>query len=218
MNDFTSARTAMVDCQVRPSDVTKYPIINALLNIAREKYVPTDKISIAYVGDHVALGNSRYLLDARTFAKMLDAVNVRGDELVLDIACGLGYSTAVIADLAEAVVGVEDNAELADAASETLSQQGVDNAIVVSAPLSTGAAKHGPYDVVVLQGAIEVFPESLVQQLKDGGRVAAIFVDGAMGQCRIGIKSGDTINWKRDFDATAPILGGFERTIEFNLA
>lgn len=215
MTNFDVAREAMVDCQVRPSDVTKYPIIRALLNTPREEYVPESKRSVAYVGDHIALTSDRHILDPRTFAKMLDALNIRSNELVLDIACGTGYSTAITAQLAQAVVAVEDDPSLANKASEILAEQNVDNAIVVNALLNIGSEKHGPYDVIILQGAIEDFPSALRDQLKEGGRIAAILKDGVMGQCCIGIKRNGTIAWNPSFDATAPILDGFEKSKEF---
>jgi len=218
MTDFQAAREAMVDCQVRPSDVTKYSIIDALLRTPREDYVPAEKQAVAYMGEHIAVSDSRVILDPRTFAKMLDAVSIGADDLVLDVACGTGYSTAVIAHLAQAVVALEDDANLANAASETLMEAGVDNAIVVNALLSSGAAKHGPYDIIVVQGAVEEFSDALTKQLKDGGRAVAIFADGAMGQCCIGTKSGDKITWRSDFDATAPLLEGFTKPETFSFA
>ncbi len=216
MTDFKAAREAMVDCQVRPSDVTKYPIIDALLRTPRENYVPADKQAVAYMGKHIAVSASRFILDPRTFAKMLDAVSIHPDDLVLDVACGTGYSTAIIAHLAQAVVALEDDATLANAASETLSDAGVDNAIVVNAMLSAGAPKHAPYDVIVIEGAIEVFSDTLAKQLKEGGRAVAIFAQGPAGQCYVGTKSGERINWRSEFDASAPLLDDFTKPETFS--
>lgn len=216
MTDFKAAREAMVDCQVRPSDVTKYPIIDALLRTPREEYVPADKQSVAYMGEHIAVSKNRVILDPRTFAKMLDAVSIGSEDLVLDVACGTGYSTAIIAHLAQVVVALEEDATLANTASETLIAGGIDNAIVVNATLGAGAPKHGPYDVIVVEGAIEVFPDTLSKQLKDGGRVVAIFAEGAGGHCKIGVKSGDTISWRSEFDATAPLLEDFTKVETFS--
>ncbi len=216
MTNYNTARTTMVDCQVRPSDVTKFPIIEALLTIPREEFVPANLKPVAYIGEHLDLGAGRMLLDARTFAKMLDAVNIQPSELVLDLGCGLGYSSAVIAHLAEAVVAVEENVELAEEAATLLSANGVDNAVVIGAPMANGAAKHGPYDVIVIQGASEQIPQSVCDQLKDGGRIAALFTDGSMGQCRIGYKRGEKIDWRAAFSATAPVLSGFEKAREFS--
>lgn len=215
MTDFSAARTAMVDCQVRPSDVTKFPIIEAMLAVPREAYVPAAKKSVAYAGKHIALSPDRALLDARTFAKMLDSVNIRPTDLVLDLGCGMGYSSAVIARLAEAVVAVEENADLAAIATETLSDMSVDNVLVTQAKLSEGNAKHGPYDVVITEGAIAELPPAIADQIKDGGRIVAILQQDDLSQCRIGYKADSNISWRYAFDASAPLLAGFEAQEEF---
>ncbi len=106
MTDFSTRRLMMVDTQIRPSDVTKFPIIDALLAVPREVYVPRDRRETAYMSDNLPIGSGRVILEPRTFAKFLDALNIQPDEAVLDLGCGLGYSTAVIARLAEAVVAV----------------------------------------------------------------------------------------------------------------
>ncbi|MEP1942135.1 MAG: rRNA adenine N-6-methyltransferase family protein, partial [Sulfitobacter sp.] len=120
MTDFSKRRTMMVDTQVRPSDVTKFPIIDAMLTIAREDFVPTAKREAAYVGENLALGQGRVLLEPRTLAKMLDALAIDGDELVLDVGCATGYSTAVIARMAQAVVAVEQDETMAQEAQDAL--------------------------------------------------------------------------------------------------
>ncbi len=210
MIDYVAARTTMVDCQVRPSDVTLYPIIDAMLAVPREAYVPTALKPVAYAGEHVPLAPGRVVLDPRVFSKMLDALAIGPDDLVLDIGCGLGYSTAVIAQLAEAVIGIEAEADLAAEAASTLMAEGVHNAVVHQAPLAEGDAAHGPHDVIIVQGGVQQIPQALLDQLKDGGRVAAIFMTGIAGHVRVGVKAGDTIAWRHAFDATAPTLDGFE--------
>lgn len=214
MVDYEAAREAMVDRQVRPADVTLYPIIEAMLTVPREKFVPQDMKPVAYLGEHVPLGGGRVLLDPRVFAKLLDALNVGPGDLVLDVGCGLGYSAAVLARMAEAVVAVE-TAPMAAEAEALLAAVPVDNAVVVAGDLAAGDAGHGPYDVILVEGAIEVLPDALAAQLKPGGRIAAIFIDGARGQARLGLATGGGIAWRRIFDATAPVLPGFERTKAF---
>jgi protein-L-isoaspartate(D-aspartate) O-methyltransferase len=211
MSDFATRRVMMVDTQVRPSDVTKFPIIDAMLTVPREVYVPRDRREAAYVGEHVAIAPGRVMLDPRTLAKLLDALDIQPDELVLDLGCGLGYSAAVLARLAHTVVAVEEDAALAAEAQRTLSDEGVDNAVVVGGALAAGAARHGPYDVITLQGAVEVVPEALTAQLKDGGRIAAIFMDGPLGTARIGLRRDGRMVWRNVFNATAPVLPGFEK-------
>ncbi len=217
MTDFEMRRRMMVDTQVRPSDVTKYPIIDALLVVKREAFVPDSAREVAYAGENIDLGNNRVVLEARTLAKMLDALNVRDTEMVLDIGVGYGYSSAVLGRMAEAVVAVEEDAGMATEAEATLAAQGADNVALVTGTLADGAAKHGPYDAIMLQGAVEVLPAAIEAQLKDGGRIAALFQDGALGVVRIGYKSGGSISWRFAFNASAPVLPGFEKASAFAL-
>ncbi|AGI68952.1 putative protein-L-isoaspartate O-methyltransferase [Octadecabacter antarcticus 307] len=215
MADYQTRRTTMVDTQVRPSDVTKFPIIDALLSVAREDYVPDAKREAAYVGENVDIGAGRVLLEARTLAKMLEAVDVQPNDVVLDLGCGLGYSTAVLAQLADFVVAVEDEPDRAQEAQQNLSDHGVDNAAVFEGALVDGAAKNGPYDVIILQGAVEHIPSNLLAQIKDGGRIVAIFTEGALGVVRIGRKVDGAVNWRMSFNAGAPMLPGFAKEAEF---
>jgi len=207
----------MVDTQVRPSDVTKFPIIEAMLSVPRELYVPEDRREAAYVGENLPLGGGRVLLEARTMAKLLDALDLRPGELVLDLGCGLGYSTAVMARLVGTVVGVEDDEGLAADAQRLLSEEGVDNALVVTGPLVAGSAKHAPYDAITIQGGVEELPEAVVGQLKDGGRIGAVFMDGPLGVAKVGYKSDGKVTWRAAFNATAPLLDGFRKARAFAL-
>lgn len=205
----------MVDTQVRPSDVTKFPIIDAFLKIAREDYVPDAKREAAYVGENIDIGAGRMLLEARTLAKMLEAVDVQPSDVVLDLGCGFGYSTAILAQLADFVVAVEDEPDRAQEAQQNLSDYGVDNAAVFEGALVDGAAKNGPYDVIILQGAVEFIPANLLAQIRDGGRIVAIFTEGALGVVRIGRKVDGAMNWRMSFNAGAPLLAGFSKEAEF---
>jgi protein-L-isoaspartate(D-aspartate) O-methyltransferase len=217
MTDFQTRRMVMVDTQVRPSDVTKFPIIAAMLAVPREVYVPSARREAAYVGENVDIGAGRVVLEARTLAKLLDALDIQPDELVLDVGCGLGYSTAVMAHLADAVIAVEENAAHAAAAQRTLNDEGVDNAAVITGPLVAGSAKHGPYDVITVQGGVEVIPPAILDQLKDGGRIGALFMEGPLGVARIGYKSDGRVTWRSVFNASAPVLAGFRAERGFRL-
>lgn len=217
MTDFAARRTTMVDTQVRPSDVTKFPIIDAMLSIAREEYVPDGKREAAYVGENIALDENRVILEPRTLAKMLDALDIQPDELVLDLGCGLGYSAAVLASLSDFVIAVEEDERRANEAQEILSAQGVDNVAVVAGPLAEGNEKNGPYDVIMVQGAVETVPSRILDQLKDGGRMACIFADGMLGTAKIGYKIDGEMVWRHGFSAGAPVVTGFEAPRDFAL-
>ncbi len=215
MNEFDQRRVAMVDCQVRPSDVTNFNIIQAMLEIPREEFVPDAFRDLAYMGEHVPIADHRVVLDPRVLAKMLNELNVRRDELVLDVGCALGYSSAVIARMAEAVIALEEIDEFAERVESTLANHFVDNAIAIAGPLAEGAPEHGPYDAMAVQGGVEDLPLGLSEQLKEGGRIACIFVDGEAGECRIGIKAKGRISWRIAFSAYAPVLQGFKKIRTF---
>ena len=207
----------MVDTQVRPSDVTKFPIIDAMLHVPRELYVPQSQREAAYVGENLPLGGDRVLLEPRTFAKLLDGLEIRPGDVILDVGCGLGYSTAVLARMADFVVGLEDDPDRAQEAQATLSANGVDNAAVLEGPLAGGAEKNGPYDVIVIEGAIETLPEAFVEQLNEGGRIGCLFSEGTLGVARVGVKADGRISWRSSFNAAAPVLSGFARPEIFAL-
>jgi len=217
MSDFATRRTMMVDTQVRPSDVTKFPIIDAMLRVPREEFVAASQREAAYMSENVDLGDGRVVLEPRTFAKLLDALCIEPTELVLDVACGYGYSSAVLACMAEAVIALEENESFAKDAQDVLSENSADNVMVHVGPLTDGAADHAPFDVIVLQGGVSYIPDGLLDQLKDGGRIAAIFMDGALGEARIGHKLDGRLTWRMSFNAGAPILPGFEKDAAFAL-
>ncbi|MCJ8139439.1 protein-L-isoaspartate O-methyltransferase family protein [Falsirhodobacter halotolerans] len=216
MPHFTTLRTVMVDTQVRPSDVTTYSIIEALLSVPRECYVPDHLRAVAYTGENLPIGPNRVILDPRSFAKLLDALAIRKDELALDIGCGYGYSAAVIAHLADAVIAVEGPG-MAEEAEQRLSRQSVDNAVVLAADLTAGAPKHGPYDVIVIEGAVEDVPPQIVDQLKEGGRIGALFMERNLGVARIGYKVDGAISWRPAFNASAPVMSDFTAPRAFAL-
>jgi protein-L-isoaspartate(D-aspartate) O-methyltransferase len=207
----------MVDTQVRPSDVTKFPIIDAMLQVPREQFVPPARRETAYAGDHVPLAPGRVVLDPRTFAKLLDALDIQSGDVVLDVGCGLGYSTAVLARMADFVVGVDDDAARADEAQATLSSIGCDNAAIVAGPLTAGAPKSAPYDVLMIQGAVEQVPDALVAQVRDGGRIGCIWAEGMLGVAKVGHVAGGRVTWRFGFNASAPLLDGFRTTTAFAL-
>ena len=207
----------MVDTQVRPSDVTKFPIIEAMLHVPREHYLPAAQREVAYIGENIDLGGGRVALDPRTLAKLLDALDIQPTDAVMDLGCGLGYSTAVLARLAKTVTGIESDAGRAAQAQNNLAEAAVTNATVIAGPLTAGAQNSGPFDVIILQGAAVQVPAQILAQLKDGGRIGAIFAEGALGVVRIGHKSSGQVDWRFGFNAGAPVLAGFEAGTGFVL-
>jgi len=215
MTDFDAARRSMVDGQIRPSDVTNYAVIEAMLWAPRERFVPKSRREIAYAGTEIEVAPGRALIEPRVLAKMIEAAEIGPDDLVLDLAPGTGYSTAVIGRIAEAVVAIEPDADLAARARQVLAELEVDNAAVSVGRPSEGDPLHGPYDVILINGAVETLPEGLADQLKDGGRLVAIFTDTGAGQCRVVTRAGKAFTDRYAFDGSAPVVEGFERPMAF---
>jgi protein-L-isoaspartate(D-aspartate) O-methyltransferase len=214
MMDFARARRTMVDTQVRVNDVTDARIIEALMAVPREEFVPEARRELAYIDDDVpvldaAAGKpARYLIEPMVLAKMLQAASVEPTHAVLDVGVATGYSSAVLARLADRVVAVEEDEALATGARDKLGALG--NVAVATGSLAAGAPASGPYDVILIEGAVEVVPESLLSQLKEGGRLVAVVGTGRAAKCVVHARFGADISKRPIFDAAIPALPGFQ--------
>ncbi|WP_029006997.1 protein-L-isoaspartate O-methyltransferase family protein [Azospirillum halopraeferens] len=211
MSDYAAARYFMVEGQIRPNKVTDQRLVEAMLDVPRELFVPKASRGIAYVDEDVAIGNGRYLMEPMVFARMLQEVQVGPGDVVLDVGCGTGYSTAILARLAATVVGVESDAGLAARAGEALQEVGADNALVVTGAMTEGYAAQGPYDVIVFEGAVAEVPAAFGEQLAEGGRmVVAVRGEGGIGQIRLYRRTGGVVSGRVLFEAHPHLLPGFE--------
>jgi len=222
MIDSKQQRINMVESQVRPSDVTDRRIIRAMLEVPREAFVPSSLRALAYMDGAVpvvdgSVRSGRCLLAPRTFAKLVQLAEIGPDAIVLDVGCATGYSTAVLARLAKSVVAVEVDAALAARASDALRQLGVANALVLEGALPKGAPTHAPFDAILLEGAAPFIPEELLEQLKDGGRLASVVGDNAFGRANVWQRTGKLFDARPSFDAGAQALPGFSQQPEFVL-
>ena len=220
MTDSKLQRLNMVESQVRPSDVTDRRIIKAMLDVPRERFVPPLLASMAYMDEPVPFDavngeSGRYLLAPRTFAKLVQLAEIGPDATVLDVGCATGYSTAVLAQLAKRVVAVESDKTFAEQARRLLEEMGVSNVAVVDGRLTGGVPAQGPYDAIVLNGAVAEIAPALLEQLKDGGLLAAILVDGPLSRAQVWRRGGKTFDARPAFDASAAVLPGFERPAAF---
>jgi protein-L-isoaspartate(D-aspartate) O-methyltransferase len=208
--NYAQARRTMVATQVRPNDVVDLALQKTLEAVPREKFLPEALRPLAYVEQEIAYAPGRRLLTPRDFAKLVAAAGPERGDLVLDVACGSGYSTAVLAALCEMVVGVESDEQLAATAQDALSAIGVGNAAVIVADPASGAPKQGPYDLIFIGAAIETEPAALFAQLKEGGRLAAILLADGVARGVVYRKSGGAMSARTLFDATArAVLPGF---------
>ncbi|GBE44639.1 protein-L-isoaspartate O-methyltransferase [bacterium BMS3Bbin10] len=221
MNDYAAARHNMVESQIRPNQVSDARLLRAMMDIPREDFVPASLRPLAYMEEEIPVAPprrgmaQRCLVSPMPLARMIQLAEVEPDDLVLDVGCATGYSTAILARLAESVVGLECDEGLAEQASRTLMELGADNAAVVSGFLPDGYPGEGPYDVILLNGAVPEVPGRLMDQLKDGGRLAAIIAAHNFGQATLFRNSGGHVNHRPAFDAAGPALPGFELEKEF---
>jgi len=213
MTDSVAARRHMVDGQVRTSDVTDLRVISAMLEVPRERFIPQASAALAYLDLDVPVGGSRRLLRPMVFAKLIQAAEIEATDRLLDVGCAGGYSAAVLARVAAQVVALEQDAVLAKAAEESLSSQS--NVDVVSGPLAGGWPQGAPYDVVVLEGATEVVPHALCEELKDGGRLVCVLGSGPGSKAMLYRRSGGEVGGRPVFDASAALLPGFTKTPVF---
>lgn len=216
MSEYAAARLNMVEGQIRPNKVTDPRLVEAMLDIPREVFVPKAARGVAYVDKDIAIGNGRYMLEPMVFARMLQEVGVDETDVVLDIGCGSGYSTAVLARLAATVVGVESDAELAQRATEALAQSGAANATVVTGPLPEGNPAQAPYDVIVIEGLVAEVPAAITGQLAEGGRlIAAVMGDRGVGEVKLYQRLGGLVSGRVLFEAQPRLLPGFEPKPKF---
>ena len=215
MADTAQARRAMVDSQVRPHDVTDLRIIAALLEVARERFFPPAKRALAYLDAEVPVAGTRALLKPMVFAKLLQAAAIADGDRVLDVGCASGHSSAVLGKLAGSVVALEEDAALARMAGETLNELGAANVSVAAGALTAGWAQGAPYDAILIEGAVEIVPDAVTAQLKDGGRLVAVIGRVPMGKATLYRKLGGKLTAVPLFDAAAALLPGFAKPAAF---
>ena len=206
--DFALSRQNMVANQIRTNAVTDEGLLAAFGEIPRERFVPDQLKGVAYIDEDLPLKKGRYLMEPMVLAKLLQLAQVTPGDIVLDIGCATGYSTAVISRLANTVVALESDAELAARASATLTELGADNAIVVVAPLADGYPKQAPYDVIVFGGAVPHIPDTVARQLAEGGRLVAVTGEGAT-RGTLMTRTRGILSSRPAFDAATPILPDF---------
>lgn len=205
----------MIDSQVRVNDVTDRRLISAMASVAREAFVPAGRRAVAYAELPIETVAGRWLMPARDFSKLVNALQIREGERILDIAPGTGYSSAVLARLGS-VVALEEG-DAAKALGEGLTAAGVTGVDIVSGSLKVGAPGKGPFDAIFVNGAVEVVPQAWLDQLAEGGRLAVAVAEGGVRRARIYTRAGGKSAWLTPFDSAPPALPGFEKAAEFRL-
>ncbi|MCX5515088.1 protein-L-isoaspartate O-methyltransferase [Kaistia algarum] len=220
MVDFATARATMVDCQIRPVDVTDYDVLDAFAAVPRETFVPEALKPLAYIDEDMLLTApgepARYLMEAGPLARLVQLADILPNESVLDVGCGTGYAAAILSRLAASVTAVDENAVLAGQARSNLAGLGASNVEVVVGPLAAGWLAKAPYDVILIEGAVEVLPDALIAQLAEGGRIIAVVGSrGLAAKATVYTRSGESVSGRPVFNTHIRSLPGFSASPGF---
>jgi len=198
----------MVESQLRPQGVTDPRVLDAMASVQRENFLPDRTRPLAYVDRSVAIGDGRFLPSPAVLGRLLTEMMLEPGQHVLVVGAGTGYSSAVLNHVGLNVVALESSAELADRAREL----GID---IVEGPLEAGWKKLAPYDRILIDGAVESIPDTIVDQLADGGRLGTALVDRGITRLTVGRKAGGAFGCLSLGDAGTPTLPGFSKPEAF---
>jgi protein-L-isoaspartate(D-aspartate) O-methyltransferase len=212
MVDFSQARRMMVDSQLRTFDVNDMPLLDAMDSVPRELFVLPGREDLAYIDQDILVSDGdtrRFMLTPMNLGRMIQALGVDAGETALDVACGRGYASAVLNKLGARVTALETDEALVAAARASLAAAGAGDVEVVTGPLDQGYAKSAPFDVILINGAVDVRPDALLQQLAEGGRLVCVKGRGRAARATLYVRTGDAFGERALFDAAAPVLAAF---------
>jgi protein-L-isoaspartate(D-aspartate) O-methyltransferase len=220
MVDFAKARTTMVDCQIRTIDVTEYDVLDAFSSVPREQFVPDHLKPLAYIDEDILVSAQgaapRYVMEAGPLARLIQLAEIAATDRVLDIGSATGYSAALLSRLAASVVALESDEALANAAKANLAALGIDNVEVVVGPLTAGCPDKAPFDVILIEGAVEVIPEALLEQIGEGGRIIAVVgAHGLSARATVYTRSGGSVSGRPVFNTHVRPLPEFAQPKAF---
>ena len=220
MNDmhFEALRKAMVDSQIRPNKVIDDRVIAAFMNVPRERFVSKNMQNLAYIDEDIHLSGGRFIVEAMVMARIIQTLALDDTQSVMLIGAGTGYTAALLSSLAASVIAIETRAQMVEKAQQAVAGLDIGNVAVIKARLQDGYASEAPYDAIIIEGAVEHMPQSLLDQLADGGRLAAIWrPDGTQaGEACIWHKTGDAVSRTPLFTEQVPVLDEFRAKPKFS--
>lgn len=215
--DYNTARTNMIECQLRPNKITDEALIASIADAPRERFLPEELRGIAYVDEDITISPGRSLLEPVILARLLQELELSPGDAVLDIASGTGYAAAVMARLAGSVFALESNSALQARASELFGELALDNIVPVEGDLTAGCAEHAPFNAILIEGAVDSVPQAILDQLAEGGRLAAVVLDRGIGRATLYRRDGGHLSRRVVCDAYVPALEEFAAAPEFRL-
>jgi protein-L-isoaspartate(D-aspartate) O-methyltransferase len=209
MQDYSLARRAMVDNQLRPEAVTDRRVLAAMATVERERFVPESAKALAYFDRPLRLAGGRAMMPPAALGRLLSELAPRTGERALVVGSGTGYAAALLKAIGIDTVALESDEGLARAARDA----GVETVV---GDLAAGWAKDAPYDIVLLDGAVEEVPGDLLKQLTENGRLAGAIADRGITRLVVGRVAGGSLGLRSLADADVAVLPGFSRPRAFN--
>lgn len=214
--DFTFARHNMVECQLRPSKVTDHGVLAAMGTLPRERFLPETMQSVAYTDEDLCIAPGRYLMEPIVAARLIQAAAPSAGDSALVVGGGAGYEAAVLASMAETVFVVESDAALSAAATTLFADLALDNIVIVDGALEDGLGAQGPFNIILINGCVQVLPESLKAQLAENGRLVCVMDEGdGIGRATVVQCTGGAVSERTLFDASVPVLDAFRKSSSF---
>jgi len=207
--DFAAARRKMVASQIRTNKVTDSLVSDAMEAVPREYFVPAERRTLAYLDEDLPVAKGRFLMEPMALARLLQLADIETGDKALVVGAGTGYSAAVLARIAQSVVVLENDTDLADKASKIMTELVIPNVTVVRGELASGVPSKAPFDVILIDGAVTEIPAPLKAQLRDGGRLVAVVRSGPIGRATLVTRVGDAYGSRADFDLVTPFLPEF---------
>ncbi len=214
--DFATARQNMVESQVRTNKVTDQRVLDSMKTLPRELFVPKARRPLAYVDECLSIGDGRYLMEPCALARLLQSAALQPTDVALVIGCGTGYSAALIAGMTATVFAMDADPEMTAEASTILAELAIDNVVVETRAHRGGWPEQGPFDVILIDGAVPEVPAALLEQLAEGGRLVSILQEGeAVGRGVLYGKRSGSVSHCTLFDALVGPCPGFEQKAGF---